>query len=251
VSASDIAYKLLFAAAGCLALVWSVSVLPTSWAYRDLEAIGYRVSLDHAFDANVLNGVEPVADRVLAEQSCHSSALRSAVFIKLRLYELLEAKADRASLDSRSNELRKAVRRSLGCSPYDPFFWFLGYWLEVRRAGLTEEAVHLLELSYATGPNEGWVALRRNRYALAIAAQLPAAMRESVYNEFSMLIESGFVEEAFNNFVGPGWASRDDLLSRLSSVNRANRERFARRLQSEGLNLAVPGVEQREMRYWD
>ena len=110
VSASDIAYKLLFAAAGCLALVWSVSVLPTSWAYRDLEAIGYRVSLDHAFDANVLNGVEPVADRVLAEQSCHSSALRSAVFTKLRLYELLEAKADRTSLDSRSNELRKAVR---------------------------------------------------------------------------------------------------------------------------------------------
>lgn len=36
----------------------------------------------------------------------------------------------------------------------------------------------------------------------------------------------GFVEDAFNNFVGPGWAIRDDLLCGFPSVNRANRERF-------------------------
>lgn len=169
---------LFFAAAGCLALVWSVSVLPTSWAYRDLEAIGYRVSLDYAFDANVLNGVEPVADRVLAEQSCHSSALRSAVFIKLRLYELLEAKADRASLDSRSNELRKTGPAFARRSPYDPFFWFLGYWLG-EETGLTEEAVHLLELCSSRSMDGG---PRRSRYALAIAAQLPDGLAGNATN---------------------------------------------------------------------
>lgn len=250
-SGSDITLKVFFALVGGLALVWSISAIQPAWNYRDLEAIGYRTSLGYAFNADVLNAIEPMADQAMAEQDCHTAAIRSAAFVKLRLYELAEAKADRKSLDERSVGLSNALQRSLGCSPYDPFFWFIKYWLEVTRAGLTEKAVGLLEMSYETGPNEGWVSLRRNRFALAIASQLPAALREKVFDEFLLLIQSGFVEEAAANFVGPGWSVRNELLPRLSIVNRANRERFARRIQSEGINIAVPSVEQPRSRYWD
>jgi hypothetical protein len=251
VSIGEVCLKLLFAAVGLLAIFWSVSTYQRLWPYRDIEAIGYRIVLGDSFKVSVLEAIEPVADQAIESPNCNTPAMRGAVFVKVHLYELKAAESDRIALNKLSGDLRKAIGKSLGCSPYDPFFWFVDYWMEVSNSGISEKALRLLQMSYATGPHEGWIALRRNRFALAAFPSLKSDLQQQVLDEFADMVEAGFVDQAAANLAGPGWPIRDKLLERLAHVRQYNREVLARLLENQGVRLEIPNVETKERRYWN
>jgi hypothetical protein len=251
VSVSAVFLKLLFAAVGLLTVFWSVSTYEQLWPYRDLEAIGYRITLGDTFKASVLEAVEPLADRALEAKDCNTPAIRGAVLVKVQLYELKGAESDRLAINRLSGELRKAIGKSLGCSPYDPFFWFVDYWMEVSSSGISEKALRLLQMSYATGPHEGWISLRRNRFALAAFPSLKSDLQQQVLDEFADMVEAGFVDQAAANLAGPGWPIRDKLLERIAKVRQYNREVLARLLENQGVKLEIPNVETKERRFWN
>ena len=103
-----------------------------------------------------------------------------------------------------------------------------------------------LEQSYSTGPREGWIALRRNRLALAAFQMLNERMQDSVTAEFAGMVDSYFIGEAADNLQRAGWPQRERLLASLGDVDIMSRELFAKWLERNGVKVVVPGVKSNE-----
>jgi len=208
---------------------------------------------------HVLNG-DPFKSRVLAElmpqveaaertEPCSPAVMRSAAIIRTRMAE--QAIADGDDIDARLNALRDSIRRSLACSPADPFLWVVLYWVEINRNGFQPDYLKYLRLSYQLGPNEGWIALRRNGYALAIFHQLPPDIADMALSEFPRLLDAGFYAETVAIFIGPGWRERNILLPRLKDVAERHRQAFSKALYKLGYDVNVPGIARPDPRPWD
>jgi hypothetical protein len=62
-------------------------------------------------------------------------------------------------------------------------------------------------------------------------------------------VRSGFHWQAAGLLEGPGWAVRNQLVNRLSTVDLADRRVFAKALADKGIEgLVIPGVEPRPSR---
>jgi hypothetical protein len=187
-----------------------------------------------------------VAERA---EPCNPVVTHSTAIILTRMAE--QAVVDGDNIDTQLNALRSSIRRSLACSPADPFLWVVLYWVEINQNGFQPGYLKYLRLSYQLGPNEGWIALKRNGYALAIFHQLPPDIADMALAEFPRLLDSGFDIEAFNIFIGPGWSHRALLLPHLKGVAEIHREALARALYKAGYDVIVPGITLPDPRPWD
>jgi hypothetical protein len=235
---------------GCAAIAWGVYFFPTFWRQSPLEHTAAHIIEGSPFTADVLNELIPAVQATERAEFCQPAGLRSAAIIRLRLAEDAIATSEGDRIDGTLNALRDSIHRSLSCSPADPFLWFVLFWLEDTVNGFSQDQLKFLRLSYELGPNEGWIGLKRNRFAIAVFEPLPLDMREMATNEFTHLIDSGFYREMAVILTGPGWLIRDALLPRLNVVADVQREEFARELYSAGYDVNVPGTSRINPRPW-
>ena len=106
--------------------------------------------------------------------------------------------------------------------------WLTDLWLKRLSGEFVDSDWNLLRMSYWSGPNEAWIAVRRNRLALDIFPKLPDELAEEALSEFVGLVRSGLYADASSILAGPGWAVHEQLLSRLTRVDEVNRHEFAR-----------------------
>jgi hypothetical protein len=142
--------------------------------------------------------------------------------------------------DEDLRSLRDVIHKSLSCEPADPFLWLVLYWVENAQNRFQPE---YLKISYDLGPNEGWVALKRNPVALADYERLPPDLAMQAVNEFLALVSNGFYQQAADILSGPAWRLRDTILPRLASLPFRKREQFAQILYEKNLSVVIPGVE--------
>jgi hypothetical protein len=144
-------------------------------------------------------------------------------------------------------EAEKAVQAALAETPTSSYMWLAEYWLKHRRGEPAGRDLQLLDMSYRTGPNEGWIAQRRNPIALSGFASLPKDLAERSLAEFTGLVRSGLYADAANILAGPGWPVREMLLRGLTQLDEGDRRRFARALEAKDLEevVVVPGLEGR------
>ena len=76
-----------------------------------------------------------------------------------------------------------AIRKFTCLLAADPFFWLALYALE------PSAPLNYLTASYRLGPNEGWIALKRNPVAFANFDELPEDLRRIVVQEFVRIVE--------------------------------------------------------------
>lgn len=236
---------------GAAAIFWGASVLPELWRYPGLERIADRIIAGEPFKTKVLAALVPVAEAAEQERVCDPAALRAAAILRLRLFEINLVGEERDALDPQMEALQDTTRRALYCLPADSFLWVVLYWVDLNQNGYRAKDRAYLRLSYSLGPNEGWVALKRNVFALATFDQLPPKMGEMAIAEFANLLNSGLEDETAAILVGPGWKVRDRLLTKLKDVKEMYRQDFAKALYHNGYNVAVPGVKLPEARPWD
>jgi hypothetical protein len=105
-------------------------------------------------------------------------------------------------------------------------------------------------MSYALGPEEGWIAEKRNRLALALFEELPPELKAAAVREFSGLVNTGRYGEAADILTGSAWRIRQLLLSSLNSVQERHRQALASILYRRGYDLTVPGIRQPDPRPW-
>jgi hypothetical protein len=106
-----------------------------------------------------------------------------------------------------------------------------------------------LRMSYMFGPNEGWIAVRRNPLALAEFPSLPKPIAEQVLSEFAMMVRSGLYQDAANIIASVGRDLRELLLGGLDQVDETHRNDFAKVLEYKKLDeVPIPGVRRQPAR---
>jgi hypothetical protein len=242
--------RLFVVLSGLVAIAWGASTLPMFWREATLERIAGRIIDRDVFKPGALEPLLPEVAAAEQARTCRPEALRSAAIIRMRMAESAMAAGERQEIDGRLSSLQDTIRRSLACSPADPFLWMVLAWVEGAREGFRLEQLQYLRLSYRLGPNEGWVAARRNRLALATFERLPPDLADAAVNEFAHMVDSWIYGETLAIFTGPGWPIRDRLLASLKDIGERQREAFAKALYAQGYDIKVPGITPRDPRPW-
>ena len=235
---------------GLAGVVWALVNFSAFWRQAGIEQIASEI-LDHeTFKPKALDPFISTLAEIEQSRYCQPKLLRSAATIRLRLAEEAIAFAEHDVVDDRLSALENGIRSALGCEPADAFLWMVLAWADNAREGPKPEQLTFLRLSYRLGPNEGWIAVRRNRLLLATFPRLPPDLAAAAVGEFGRMLDSWLYWEAIAIFTGPGWPIRDRLLVSLRDVGERQREAFAKQLYAEGYDVIVPGIARREPRPW-
>lgn len=243
--------RIVLVALGLAAISWGTIAFHTSRHVGPVERVAKRIIYGEPFRAETLAAMQPAIVAVEADEFCRPTALRAAAIVRLRRLESAIHAAARNATDDNRVLLRQSMLRSLGCAPADPYLWLVLYWTEMSQHGLSERHLDYLRMSYETGPNEAWVALKRNPLALAAFPKLPADLADRAVDEFVSLVATRRVyPEAVRTLRGPGWPIRNIILPKLATLPEGTRRDFSNALYRAGLDLEIPGVPPRDSRPW-
>jgi hypothetical protein len=220
---------------GLVGIVWGVSEFPTLRQESTIKKIADRILVGDVYKYDTLLKQSSLVEPRQNPELCRPLTVRSAAVIRLRLAEI----SDNSALGPtpvRTNLAVDAIRQSLACSPADPFFWLALYALE------PSAPLNYLTTSYRLGPNEGWIALKRNPVAFANFDELPDDLRRIVVQEFVRIMEMDTIDDAMKIFVGPAWDNRELILSQMDRVPLPQRQKFQAALTSAGYDVLVPGT---------
>ena len=233
---------------GICAIAWAVDVIPVFRSGASFAENARLALSGDRFSAVQLSAMKRELNAA-STKPLQASALTGVVTIRLLLLESTMSAGNRPPPASDLADLRTAVDAALAQSPTSSFMWLTDIWLKRLNGDFADSDWNLLRMSYWSGPNEAWIAVRRNPLALGAFQSLPGDLAERAISEFVALVRSGLYAEASNIVAGPGWAIHEQLLSRLAGVDEAHRHGFARALASKDLDGAtVPGVEDRHSR---
>ncbi len=235
ISAWTLSRRVLVIAIGLVGIVWGISEFSMFRRETTISNIAKRVIAGEPFKPEILLNQASLPEQVEKPATCRPLTLRSAAVVRLRIAEI----SDNPSLAPalvRTNSAVDAIRNSLSCSPADPFLWLVLFALE------PSAQLSYLSASYRLGPNEGWIALKRNPVAFAEFDELPEDLRGTVVQEFLSILEMDLYEEAMKIFVGPAWDKRELILSRMDRISLRHRQNLAVRLDAGGYDVIIPGT---------
>src|ERR1700733_3907534 len=210
-------FRILLVVLGSASIAWAAYILPVMWAQSSLGRIAGHVIASEWYKPELLAALEPELRASERIDACCPAALKSVAYIRVRLAEQALADSDSGSIDTQLSTLDDSIRRSLACSPTDAFLWVVLFWVESNRNGFRPTYLKFMQLSYALGPNEGWIGAKRNRIAFGIFEQLPTELAKTAVAEFGNLLDSGFFDDTVAIITGPGWRWRGLLLADLGS----------------------------------
>lgn len=249
-AAVGFASRIFVCGLGIATIAWGGYAFPVFWRQSGIEQTAAHIIAGDPYKANVLSALAPQLDAIEVDSWGRTSALRNSAVIRLRILENAIADGDQNLVDRQMIKLHEAIDESLANTPADPFLWFVLFWLENTQNGYSADHLKYLRMSYSLGPNEGWIGVKRNRFALAIFSQLPADLAENAKGEFVRLVDSRFFSVMADILVGPGWEIRGILLTGLKDAAEVNRELFAKTVYKLGYDISVPGVERPDQRPW-
>jgi hypothetical protein len=237
----DIA-RIVLAATGAAAMAWAVAVLPVFWSGAAIAEVARGVIAGEAFKPDVLARAEARigSDDVAIRRS---SMLGRAAVIRLRQTEDAIRAGDITLIDQRFESLDQSIRAALRNAPEDPFLWMALCWVEATRNGLRPDNLRFLQMSYDLGPHEGWIALKRNRLALAAYPVLPSGLAEQAIFEFAEMVRWGLNFEASALAAEADPKLRAILFARLKNIGEEQRRAFAKVFYTRELDeVPVPGI---------
>jgi hypothetical protein len=239
-----------FLGIGVAAIMWVIAFAPDAWKYAPLEGVASQVIRGEPIPDTAIEKYIPTMDSLLQAKTCWPKAMHNAAILRGRLVQVAIENSDPRQFDIYTADANTMFRKSLACAPSDSFLWFALFWIENLQNGFQNGSIKYLEKSYDLGPYEGWIALRRNPYALNLYQSLPAELQKRIVVEFAAIVNSGFILDAALTLQGPGWPIRDVLVGSLSDVQEKYKRQLATRLRRLGLEVTIPGIDMPEFRPW-
>lgn len=227
---------------GALVVLWTMFALPSFRLTVPARDITARIIADERFKRGILPGTLARMETVKRPSMLQAEFSKAEALLMLRAAEETVQRQVWEESDRGIEAAGEKIRTALSINPGDSFLWLMLYSVETARNGFGSENIKLLDRSYAVGPLEGWIAIRRNRLALAIFPMLRDNVQRAAVSEFAELVDSDFIEEAASNLTGVGWSIRERLLSELVEVDITSRQALAKLLSSNGIKLAIPGI---------
>lgn len=232
---------------GLGAVAWGGLVLPLFWQQATLNRVAVELLQGHDFKTQFLLDEAQQAEAAERSSFCNPTELRNVVILRLNILNQAIASTNRTLVEAAYAPLYAASRRALACAPTDSFVWLTLFWLDAGKGGFNPDNANYLRLSYALGPNEGWIGLWRVRLALARFARLPADLSEDAIDDFIKLVDTGHLySEMAAIFASAAPATQSRIVAQLKTAKAIPREIFARTLYDGGLDVNVPGVDKPE-----
>ena len=236
---------------GLGAVVWGGLVFPFFWQQAPLNRVVSELLHGHAFKTQTLLDEAQHADAVAQSSFCNPTQLHNAVVLRLAILDEGIAAGNQTLIDSTYRPLYDASRTALSCMPADPFVWLTLFWLDAGKHGFDLDNANYLRLSYALGPNEGWIALSRSRIAFALFARLPTDLANDAIDDFINLVDTGqLYSETAAIFASAAPAVQSRIVAQFATAKPIPRRNFARMLYNRGLDVTIPGVDSRPARPW-
>ena len=230
---------------GLAAIGWAGFVAPVAWRQASAAPLGNKIVFGEGFKPGVLEQYLAAAQPDAGDGLCQPLTERAVAAARLRLAEEALSDGDSGLIGRTEAAGDAALRRSLSCTPSDAFLWFALFWMQNSRQGFQPDNLKFLLLSYRTGPNEGWLAIRRNRIAIAIYPALPDDLKQAAADEFVQLVNSGLITEAATILAGPGAPIRTMLLARLHGIDENKLRYLAALLAGAGIDNPFPELDTR------
>lgn len=227
-------------------LLWSTSVLPSFWRAAPLRDVVARIMADDKFKPGALSKILLVMKSSPVPVISQPEFRQADALITLRATEETVRRGDREQADGEVQTAESKVRTSLSSNPTDSFLWLMLYSVTTMRHGFDGETAEFLSKSYATGPLEGWIAVRRNSVGLAAFPLLDRRLQDAVVSEYAELVDNSFIGEAEAILIGPGWPQRDRLLYSLLDVDSRPKVALSKALSRDGIKVSIPGLDMPE-----
>jgi hypothetical protein len=228
---------------GLAAVGWGIFVAPVVWRQASMALLGTKIIAGERFKAGILEEYLAGTQPDVRDGLCQPVTLRTLAVVRLRLAEEAISDGDGALIDQTQSAGETALRRSLSCTPTEPFLWFALFWMQNSERGLQQDNFRLLRMSYRVGPNEGWLSIRRNRLTIAIYPSLPSDLKQAATDEFVQLVKSDLITEAADILTGPGRPVSSMLLARLQGVDERTLRYLAVLLAAKGLDDTFPRLD--------
>jgi hypothetical protein len=233
----------LTAGLGICSIAWAVFSIDVNLGAAPVVGAAEAVLGGETLNSETLGGFRRQSGPKSADRLRPAAALEDLAVIRLRL---LEMKLNGGGLQAGSSDfadLETALTAALAKDPNNSFLWFADYWLSRVKRDDSGRGIESLRMSYAMGPNEGWIAQRRNPVALTNFSSLPPDLAEQALSEFVRLVKSRLYADATNILAGPGWPLREKLLSRLAPLDEVDRRAMSRELSKREIDgVSVPGI---------
>ncbi|RTE90033.1 hypothetical protein D6B98_26395 [Bradyrhizobium sp. LVM 105] len=234
---------------GAVGALWASYATRSFWLATPVREVSSRIVANDRFKPGVLTDVLAHLKGIDRPAILQSKFLEAEAIVILRAADETTQWSRPEESDRRMENAEDKIRTALRENPMGSFLWLMLYSVGTARNGLDPKNISYLEQSYATGPNEGWVALRRNRLALAVFPVLSTLVQSEVISEFANTVDSDFIAEAELTLIGVGWTYKERLLSALESVDLASRQALRKRLSNDGIKVSIPGL-QADERPW-
>jgi hypothetical protein len=217
---------------GLAAIAWAASVCSITWLDSDVTKIAARIVSGDRFRNDIWKSIESKF-RNISHQSVKPSVLAKLAIIQLRGVETVLSAENGGQVEPRLAELTALSKAALRNTPTDGFLWLTLCWISERSGGTAADRWRLLRSSYRMSPNEGWIALKRNPFALGRFTTLPDDLAEDAVRELIHLVRSRLHAEAAEIIAGPGLSINKLLLRRLKVLDQADRVILAALLSSK------------------
>ena len=177
--------RFFVAVLGGAAIAWGMATIPIFWRQASIEYVARHIIRGEPYKIEVLLRQISAVEAEENSTFCRPIALWSAAIIRLRVVEQSSTNKEGKPIDAVAmKKLENSIRNSLSCSAADPFLWLMLYWVETTQNELKHGYTKYLRMSYQLGPNEGWIALKRNPVAFANYESLPPDILTKAIAEF-------------------------------------------------------------------
>lgn len=242
--------RFLMVSLGCTAFTWSVFAGSNFWQKAAVEKVVTHIHAGYVFKVATLAAFKGDLDPLGPDKWQRPSSLHNAAVVELRFLERALSDAGQNNVDALLNSTNGFVRQSLASVPADPLLWLVLFWVENNLNGFKREHLEYLKMSYFSGPNEGWVAVKRSRFAIALFSALSPELTENATREFARLVDSEYFSEAADILGGPGWSARDKLMAGLKDLDEVRLKAFDRTIFRRAYDVSVPGIRRPDWRPW-
>ncbi|MCK1485641.1 hypothetical protein IVB25_23850 [Bradyrhizobium sp. 193] len=231
---------------GVVGLLWSSLVMPSFWLSAPAHDVSDRIISDARFRPGVLGAMLVRLEAVRQPIIMHPVIAWAKTLVQLRAAEEAVRRERPDEADRQMANAEQMLRSTLSLNPAESFLWMLLYSAETARSGFDLQNVKYLNQSYLSGPNEGWIALRRSHLALSIFPLLSAVQQNQVVSEFARIVDADFIDQAALQLTTVGWLHRDRLLASLEQVDIESRQALSRQLSNDGFKFKIPGIDAEE-----
>ncbi|MBY0383498.1 MAG: hypothetical protein K2W78_16515 [Xanthobacteraceae bacterium] len=218
-------HRLLIALLAVAGLSWGIATLPKSESLDDLRDFEAILLHNEEFSANALaRRLESTETKSLSGCDTHSQNALSLAEMRLTQAALLSGNTK--TFTDRANAIEARLRLVLSCAPHHSFSWLMAFALDVLHGRINDHSFQLLAMSYATSPNEAWIAIRRNPLAVRLFEAAPDALRPPILREFQLLVINGFSKDAASGYRGANEKTQALLRARIEELKPKEQDSF-------------------------